>query len=482
MSAAGGAGRRPAGSGLGRDLRAAWRPVAAYWLMLVVLFGAFCLAALVSDPGGGTVGALLVLGLTTAAAVAVGQLLALLRVRDWVIYLFSVAWWTVGLTFSAALGAAAGALGAVVGLAVFLFPFFLTGGLWSLRTGRALFAAWVPLIYASGAAILVAEARGKVATWMAGQKWAIWDVTTFGVLVVGIVLLLAFLLAREGHRLALWRAGPRAVLEGSSQERGAARPRLTLLGWIILCGLAFGIAVGAAALAPYLWRTRPAEEGTPSEQAQDGSDGSAQGQGQPEPGEAEQPAEEEGERASRPRRERRGEGEDSELVEVREQLRPDERGGGGVMIDPLLLLLLALIGLIFGGLPARRLWVVDRLRAPPPQSSATSRIEGWWRLVEIALCDAGVELRPGEPPDRLLARALPALRAWHPLDVDGLAEAAAIRDRVAYGLGVDPRDLARMEQVSVTAFETIWDRLGDRAQLAAIYRPGLAEPGDGPVG
>jgi hypothetical protein len=170
------------------------------------------------------------------------------------------------------------------------------------------------------------------------------------------------------------------------------------------------------------------------------------------------------------------------MVEVREDARPDQRGGGGVVIDPLLFLALLLAGLALGGLPVRRLLVVERLKRPPSGASATSRIEGWWRLVEIALLDAGAELRPGESPQRLLTRALPALRAWHPLDVEGLGEAAAIRDRVAYGLGVDPRDLTRMEQVAVTCFETIWDRIGDRGQIRALYRPGLAEPGDADVG
>ncbi len=473
-------GTAPSQRGLGAELRAAIRPILAYWAMLVVLFGAFSLAAMVTSPDTGTGLALIILGGTTAAAVAVGQLLALLRVRDWLIYVFAALWWTVGFVFSASLAVAAGELAALAALVVFLFPIFLTGGLWSLRTGRALFAAWVPLMYASGAAILVAEAQGKVATWQAGQKWAIWDITTFGVLVSGIVLLLAFLLAREGHRLALWRHGPRAPLEASTQESGAARPRLTLLGWVLLCGLAFGVAVGAAVLAPYLWRTKPAEEGQAGEQPVDPQEDQGQS---PEPGEdqARAPSEPDPKKKGRKSRVRRGEGEDSELVEVREQLRPEERGAGGVVIDPMLLLALALIGLALGGLPARRLWIVGRLSEPSPDTSATARIEGWWRLVEIALCDAGVELRPGEAPDRLLERARPSLKVFHPLDVDGLAEAAIIRDRVAYGLGVNPEDLGRMERIAVACYETIWDRLGDRAQIRAMYRPGLADPGEGPV-
>lgn len=460
-------------------LRSAWRPMAAYWLMLVVLFSAFCVAALIDEPSGGTVVVLVILGGTTAAAVAVGQALALLRVRDWVVYLFSIIWWTVGALMAATLGMAVSPLGALAGFVVFIFPFFLTGGLWSLRTGRALFAAWVPLMYASGAAIIVAEQQGKVATWQAGSKWAIWDISTFGVLVVGIVLLLAYLLAREGYRLALWRHGPTAPLPGGGHERTAGRPRLTLLGWIILCGLAFGVAVGAAVLSPYLWRTHEDEDGQASQQA----DPTQQDEGQPsQPQDGSDRPRQGGEGRSRPSRRKVGPGEGGRMVEVREDARPDQRGGGGVTIDPLVFLGLLLAGVVLGGLPVRRLIVVQRLKHPGPDASATAQIEGWWRLVEIGLLDAGAELRPGESPQRLLSRALPALRSWHPLDVEGLAEAAEIRDRVAYGLGVDPRDLPRMEQVAVTCFETIWDRIGDRGQIRALYRPDLADPGDADVG
>lgn len=468
--------RKKKQEGIFHEFRLALGPIVAYWIFLVTMFGAFALAVGITDPSAGALGAVFILGVSTAAGVAVGQALALLRIRDYLIYTFAALWWTFGFIFSAALTAGTGALGSVVGLVVFLLPFFLTGGLWSLRTGRALFSAWVPLIYASGTAILIAEARGKVDEWMAGQKWAVWDVFTFGVLVVGIVLLLAFLFIRETHRLALWRGGPRGPLEGSVAESGAAKPRLTLLGWAMLCVLAFGVAVGAAALAPYLWRTAPDEDGTASQdQAQDQGD-QAQAPAQPDEQGKPNPASDGGKKKAS--RQKRGEGEDSELVDVREEARPEERGAGGVVLDPVMLLILALLGLLLGGPPARRLLIVQRLREPDPGRSATARIEGWWRLLEIGLADAGLDLRPGEPASRMLARAAPVLQEIHPLDVAELAQAAEIRDRVAYGLGVDPRDLAQMEQVAVAAFDTVWDRLGDRAQLRAMYRVNLGGSAD----
>ena len=78
----------------------------------------------------------------------------------------------------------------------------------------------------------------------------------------------------------------------------------------------------------------------------------------------------------------------------------------------------------------------------------------------------------------MLDRAAPVLRAIHPLDLGELARAAEIRDRVAYGLGVDPADLAGMESLAVTAYDTLWDRLGDRAQIRAMYRLNLLGSAD----
>jgi len=55
-------------------------------------------------------------------------------------------------------------------------------------------------------------------------------------------------------------------------------------------------------------------------------------------------------------------------------------------------------------------------------------------------------------------------------EIKGLHDAALIRDRVAYGLGVGPDDVALMDRVSRWAFDTVWERLGDRGQLKALYR------------
>lgn len=455
--------------GLWAEAKQAWRPIATYWLFLVLMFSAFAVAAMMKGPGMETVLALAILGGVTVVGVAFGQLFALLGLRDWVIWSFAVIWWTAGAMSSTALMAIAGSLGALAITVVILLPLFLTGGLWSLRVGRALFAAWVPIVYASGTAILVAESEGKVNTWMAGDKHAVWSLFTFGVLALGIVLLLANLLSREGHRLTLWRQGTLAPLQGSVAESGDARPKLSFLGWLGVGALAFGLSVGTAAIGPYLWRTAPDEDTSQDDSPPD------QGQDQ---AQTPQPQDTRDRPPPRPtldkaKRAPRGPGpdeDDSPAVRAREGARAERDGQSGVVLDPVMLLILALIGLLFGWRPCRRLWQVERLRRPGPGSSATSRIEGGWRLIQIALQDAGVDHRPGEPAVALAARAAPALGQFSRVDVHGLAEAAAIRDRIAYGLGVEPGDVARMDEVAAMAYDTIWDRLGDRGQVRALYR------------
>jgi hypothetical protein len=122
--------------------------------------------------------------------------------------------------------------------------------------------------------------------------------------------------------------------------------------------------------------------------------------------------------------------------------------------------------------PLRRLMLVRHLRDPLFKVTSTARIENLWLLVEIALGDAGVIARPGEPAQSLVLRAAPTLEklsSGHVV-VHGLLDAAAVRDRVAYGLGLGPDDPARMEQVADDAYETVWSRLGDKGQLRALYR------------
>ncbi len=449
----------------GQRLREVARPLLVYWLFLFTMFAAFSLAILVHEPDPESFLALAFFAGITVAGVVVGQLAALARLRDWVLFGNLAAFWILGMAFSVFTAMAAGTLGAFIAIFVILFPLFVIGGAWSLRAGRALVGAWVPLVYATACAIVVAENKGSVENWHAGQKWAIWDGYTLVVLVVCILLMLGYLISRESHRLQLWRFGPSAPLAGSVRESGAARPRLSCLGWVLVGGLAFFLSVGTAVLAPYLWRTGPGDRegehggGEPIEQQEQQEQQSKKGEGK-------------GKKKRSEVKERWDEARGDPDKERSEAARPSPSQG----LDPLMTLLTSLVLFLLLLLtfwrPSRRILLTRHFERPLVRRSPTDRIRNGWRLVEIALGDAGVEPRPGEPAATLLRRAWPVLTRISPsgVEVHGLAEAAEIRDRVEYGLGVHPEDVRRMERVARWTYHTVWDRLSEWERVKQVYR------------
>lgn len=425
-------------------------PVLAYQATAAFSFVAFALAVLVSD--GADPGTFIIvggLGITVAAGVVFGQLLAFLRVRTWLVILFGMACW-VGSALAVSAGIAGmGEIGVVIGLALWVFPIAISGGLWSLETHRALWSTWLPLLFTTAAVIVWSEARGTVANWFAGEKWAIWDIASAGALGVTVILLLLFLVSRETHRLALWRRGPTAPLAPTMREKGQARPRLTVLSFVLLGLMGVLLTVATALVAPYLWRTgdegdRESEYTAPPQEAPEPSEPVEESEFMKRLGEALQKLMEEGGEAAR-------------------------KAGGAVCIS-LTMLLLALAGLLIGYRPLKRLFLLRHLRDPFWEVPATTRIEHGWRLVEIALGDAGVFPRAGEDAAGLARRAAPVLAQLSPVEVHGLEDAAEVADRVRFGLGVGPEDVDVMQRFSAWAIDTVWERLGDREQIRCLYR------------
>lgn len=428
-----------------QQLREAAVPVSLYWIAVIYSFSCFAGVILVTEgPGGENLVFLAAFGLCTALGVALGQLFAFLRVRTWLLLTGGAVCWTVFFTIAAAGSMATGGNPVVIFLVVMLFilPIAMTGGLWSLETHRALWSTWLPLLYGVGAVIAWTENTGRVSHWFAGQKWAIWDFVSFGILAFDLLLVLAYLLTRETHRLALWKRGPMAPLQPILQETGATRPRITLGGCAILLVLTGVIALSTALVAPYLWRTAPGDRESPA----DGPTGN-----EPPPPEV-----------------------DSEFMkrlgEVLEKMAEAAQDAGGVVcggLTALFLLTLLVMGL---WRPLKRLMLVRHLRDPFWAESPTTRIEQGWRLVEIALADVGIHPRPGEDAAGLARRAAPVLAELSPVEVHGLEDAAAVADRVRFGLGVTESDARVMERFARWVHDTVWERLGDWAQLRAMYR------------
>lgn len=435
------------------QLREAAIPVAAYWALLLFCYGCFVFAVVVSQVQGGGVGGDDVLMLVVIAAVclggaAVGQIMAFVRVRTWIVVAFGAVCWTLG--FGAI--AAAGEVGAILFLVLFLLPFALTGGLWSLETHRGLWATWLPLLLSVGATIgWIENVTGGDEAWHAGNKAAIWDPVSFVFLGGSVLLTLVYLVTRETHRLQLWRRGPTAPLAPTLKEQGAARPRLTVFGCGALFVLAAGLTVATAIVAPYFWRTGPGD---------DGDDGG----GEP----TEQPAEEPYEPTEGESELMRRIGEAIEQIAQSAQQAGEQ--AGSALCTMLTIALLGLLGILIAWRPLRRLTLIRHLKDPLWQVPATQRIEHGWHLVEIALGDAGVHPHPGEDARGLARRARPVLEKLSPVEVHGLEDAAEVADRVRFGLGVHPADLDVMQRFSAWAMDTVWERLDDLQQLRCMYR------------
>lgn len=421
-------------------------PIVSYWLWLGFAFAVFAGSVLVTD-GVGTDN-LVALGIfigVTSGAVALGQLLAFLRVRTWLLILGGAICWAIyfGVMVGMAVGGAMPEPLIILSVAVLLIgPVALTGGLWSLETHRALWSTWLPMVYTVGGMLIWMEEQGKVEAWKAGDKLAVWDVVALAMFVPSVGLFLLFLVTRETHRLATWRRGPMAPLRPTMEERGVSRPRLTLLGFIALGLLTIFVSGASALIAPFLWRTGP-EEGS------GGGGGEPQGEYQPPP--------------DMPNI-------DPRVMEMIQKMLEAAQQAAGSVCTMLAIGLLALLGALIAYRPLKRLLVVKHLKDPYWTVSPTQRIEQGWRLVEIALGDAGVFPVPGEDAASLARRAAPVLARLSPVEVHGFDDVAEVADRVRFGLGVSPGDVETVERFSRWVMDTVWERLDDKTQVAAMYR------------
>lgn len=446
------------------QLKEAVVPVITYWVWVVFSLLVFTVAVLGSGSNSGDdVLFLAAFVFATLGGVGVGQVCAFLRVRTWVLVALGAIMWTIFFVFLAAGGSAIlgnEVIAAFVISILFLGPIAMTGGLWSLETNRALWSTWLPMVFTVGGVAVWADEHGAIGAWEAGQKWAVWDLVTLAMFVPSVCLFMLYLVTRETHRLAMWKRGPTSPLMPSVQERGVSRPRITLLGLLALGGLAIAVAGTSAVIAPFLWRTHVPDD------CEDGSgictDG-GQGENQAAAGDRKgSPGDGSGEQE--------GNGIPKEMQEMMEKMGEAAKEAGGTLCSVLSVAILAAIGALLAYRPVKRLLVVRHLRDPLWRVPPTHRIEQCWRLVEIALGDAGVEPIPGEDAAGLARRAGPVLSKLSPVEVHGLDDVAEVADRVRFGLGVGPDDVAVMERFSKWVLDTVWERLDDKAQMGAMYR------------
>lgn len=515
------------------DARALAAPIVSYWGMLLLSSGLFTVLLgiggdLDSEKDLWIIGCLLS---ATVVGVLFGQICALARVRSWVVLAIGLA--TLTALFLVLMGLEGheeqlerrglSMLFEFLSAFFFLFPLFAVSGLLSLRTSVfAVFALFAPLAWFTSSILYISqELTGTVARWFAGDKWAIWDVATAPVLLLGVGLSLLYLTGRERHRIYRWMTGPEAA-EGALVRRvrgSAAGATATGCGTIVAVALlAVILSVGTGLLAPYLWRSEPAPEGEPDER---GSHAPSEGPDRDGDGVSDEQEARDGTDPDSPDSDGDGLQDGQEKKMGSDPQLPDTDGDGlrdgdepangtsptsadtdgdgtGDAEDPggplgtgpggeriveaardaglslfflLLLVLLVLLGLLVFGPPLRRSMLLQALRSPPLPTGPSLRVESAWRLCEIALGDLGVSPVPGDTPQSLVDKAIAQLPRG--TNSESLREIAEIAVRARYGLGLDPADEERAVRQAEMAYQAIWEALSEWDKVRAIYRWGL---------
>ncbi len=380
---------------------------------------------------------------------------------------------------------------------------FSLGGLFSLRRPWGVLAFWFPTIFFMKATIPFINLDQE---WLEGRKWTVWTPGTLLVAVGCVVLFLFFLTCRERRRISQWSTGqPRAWrLEGGG--RGVWRRAIEATVLVLI------LSASTALISPFLWNRIRNEKGTEARQGeQTGSDrgqndsasgdrdqssgNSSEGQPQTDPGRGEgdvsQPAANEpgGGGADSGGESPPDRTQDSSGIEARREGQegedsgrdpssgsgqaPDEESSGSgatsgaaQRILPWLFLLL-LWALLWR--PLKRLSLIRSWLDPNSRESPTQRIEHAWRAVRTVLEDYRQVPRAAETPASFCRRIT---ETWPGAgeSLQSASSVADIRDRVFFGLFVEPGDVENSRQLAAAAYENLWRRQTWWGKLRALYR------------
>lgn len=423
---------------LWQELKALGLPVILYDVSVLVSLGLFAMAIVIDGPSGATSKVMLLGSVTlgTLTGLAVGQFLSVTRLRSTLFHLLDFLAF-VGIVYVGTwIGPMMGEVGAVVFVTAMIGAIVANGAFLSLRTNRSMVAVWAPMMLATVSILIITEASGDDRAWHQGDKFAIWNGLTIGILVLTITLQLAFLAAREQHRVHRWRTAPVAT-EVLGHRRDPIRP-LRGCGTVALLAFLVGfLTFSSAVVAPYLWRTAPPDE-----------DGVIETQGFDE---GEQEAEKD------------DGGGFGGLPQVQEAVKQ----GVQATCALLTLVVLGILGLFVFGLPLRRQVLLTHLRNPMWPVPPSRRAHLHWRLAEIALGDAGIHRSPHETALDVAKRGVAAFPDLH---LEALETAGQIADRVAYGYALEPSDPDMLGRAAEMTYQAVWESLSEWERIKATYR------------
>ncbi|MCA9490473.1 MAG: hypothetical protein KC621_11135 [Myxococcales bacterium] len=496
-----------------RDLRAMAWPLLGYWGMNIV--GMVLFGAVLTVYAGPNPELYMVLGIFYAAAVfgiVFGQVCALTRLRLPIVVAAgaTVSGITLALTVGSGMSGAS-PIALFLGIVWFLFPFFSVSGLLSLRTSSLqVFSLFAPIVWITGSVITIAERSGGVGRWKEGAKWAVWDLATAPILLLGVLMAVLYLASRERHRLHRWLTDTNAPEHATTQRIKGSAVGATMSGCATLAAVMLFtvvLTVGTGLLAPFLWRTGPVDgdgpdttqpepddqdgDGVPDEQERkDGtdpknadSDGDGLNDGQEkragtDPKDPDTDGDglkdgDEGPKGTDPKDpdtdgDGIGDAEDDDQGDRSEQMREVMKNVGISLFFLLMMVLLTLVGLFVFGPPLRRSVLLAALRRPPGAQTPSHRVEHAWRITAVALGDLGIETFPGDTATAHALRATQELPKG--LNTAPILECAEIADRVRYGLGLDPQDEMRARRNAEMGYQAVWQTLSEWQKVRAVYR------------
>lgn len=429
-------------------------PLLTYWLLSLVSLGLFLFTLTVYD--GFNLEVILVFTAVTVIGILLGQVAAVLRLRE----SFGCLHGCVAVMVAMLVSMLVPFLGVFFGVYALVGSIFFFAGMWSLRAGRDVWACWPAILYGGGSAVVAANAQGKVSAWEAGNKLVVWDVMSFVFFVIVVVAMLFYLAIRERHRLFHWRYGSRATMKSQVLEHAnQGQARMGCGSWMGLTVFAIVLAMAAALTAPYLWHTESAESGSGSSQL--------------EPVEQTQSPDEGRKKGSR------GESDGDEVMskemvermsEVAEQAQQAAQQAFNVLYYLLWLFFILLMLYLVFYRPLYRLFWIRHYRKPLWRVSSTKRILNYWRLLCIGFRDAGVHVAPSSSANQLLDAITTQQTSEFGIIIPGLDSSVEILERVRFGLGVGAQDVDNMEDVALSAYDTLWGRLSSWAQIKALYK------------
>ena len=430
-------------------------PLVTYWLLTLLSLSLFLISMTIYD--GFDLEAIVVFSSVTIVGIILGQIAAILRLRESFGCVHGCAAWALGMLIAIVVPV----LGTYFMVYALLGSIFFFAGMWSLRAGRDVWACWPAILYGGGSAVIAANSQGKVSAWEAGNKLVVWDVLSFGFFVAVVVAILFYLAIRERHRLFHWRYGARATMKSDSLEHSnQGQARMGCGGW---------------SWADRFWFYRGRCPDGLSSGARRGEEGGGRMSHQ-----IRQQAEPEAQGRKKGKRKASnsdgGDGMDSaDMVQRAEEMMEQAQKAAQQAFNILyyllwiLFILLMLYAIFYR--PMHRLFWIRHYRQPLWKVPNTTRILNYWRLLCIGFRDAGVEVSPASTANQLL-EAVNAQQAeeFGTIVIPGLDDSVEILDRVRFGLGVRPEDISTMEDVALSAYDTLWGRLGSWAQVRALYR------------